>query len=69
MKKTSHKEIDEIAALFENELTADYKDDIFKPNRKDSLLSHPIFYSINSETEMLRYINKLEKETCRLIIA
>jgi glycine dehydrogenase len=65
-EKTSHKEIDEIAALFENELTADYKDDIFKPNRKDSLLSHPIFYSINSETEMLRYINKLEKRDLSL---
>jgi glycine dehydrogenase len=65
-EKTSHKEIDEIAALFENELTADYKDDIFKPNRKDSLLSHPIFHSINSETEMLRYINKLEKRDLSL---
>jgi glycine dehydrogenase len=65
-EKTSRKEIDEIAALFENELTADYKDDIFKPNRKDSLLSHPIFHSINSETEMLRYINKLEKRDLSL---
>ena len=65
-EKTSRREIDEIAALFENELTADYKDDIFKPNRKDSLLSHPIFHSINSETEMLRYINKLEKRDLSL---
>ena len=42
-EKTSRREIDEIAALFENEITADFKEDIFKPNRKDSLLSHPIF--------------------------
>tara|TARA_A200000113_G_C8856227_1_gene351884 strand:+ start:27 stop:1670 length:1644 start_codon:yes stop_codon:yes gene_type:complete len=65
-EKTSRREIDEIAALFENEITADFKEDIFKPNRKDSLLSHPIFHSINSETEMLRYINKLEKRDLSL---
>ena len=65
-EKTCREEIDEIAALFENEITADFKEDIFKPNRKDSLLSHPIFHSINSETEMLRYINKLEKRDLSL---
>ena len=51
-EKTSRKEIDDIATLFENELTADYRETIFKPNRKSSILSHPIFHSINSETEM-----------------
>ena len=65
-EKTSRKEIDDIATLFENELTADYRETIFKPNRKSSILSHPIFHSINSETEMLRYINKLEKRDLSL---
>jgi len=65
-EKTNHKEIDEITALFENEVTTDYTENIFTPNRKDNLLSHPIFYSINSETEMLRYINKLEKRDLSL---
>ena len=65
-EKTNHKEIDEITALFENEVTTDYTENIFTANRKDNFLSHPIFYSINSETEMLRYINKLEKRDLSL---
>ena len=65
-EKTTHQEIDDIAALFENDSSADYIENIFAPNRTDNNLSHPIFYSINSETEMLRYINKLEKRDLSL---
>ena len=34
---------------------------IFLNQIEGDILTHPIFHSINSETEMLRYINKLEK--------
>ena len=36
------------------------------PNRKGAFLTHPIFNSIHSETEMLRYMSKLEKRDLSL---
>jgi|TARA_B100001093_G_scaffold520493_1_gene616766 glycine dehydrogenase len=65
-EKTNHEEIEEIASLFENNVAIEYTDNTFELNRKDNFLSHPIFHSINSETEMLRYISKLEKRDLSL---
>ena len=65
-EKTDFAEVEMLANLFDahNDSKNSYK--IFKPNRAGDILTHPIFHSINSETEMLRYINKLEKRDLSL---
>ena len=65
----SHKEIDEIAALFENELTADYKDDIFKLTAKTVFYLILFFIVLIQKQRCLDILISLKKETCRLIIA
>ena len=65
-EKTDSNEINEIAEIFKTNHQNDFRNNIFPPNRLGSVLKHPIFNSINSETEMLRYINKLEKRDLSL---
>ena len=65
-EKTTEEEISQISALFKtsNEKKGDSIE--AKPNRKDNFLKHPIFHSMHSETEMLRYMHKLEKRDLSL---
>ena len=65
-EKTNHSEVDMIAKLFDVGNNSKNSFEIFKPNRAADFLTHPIFSSVNSETEMLRYINKLEKRDLSL---
>jgi len=65
-EKTDEKEIEMILEIFGCEYSSDFKLKAPKPNRSTSTLSHSIFSSINSETEMLRYITKLEKRDLSL---
>ena len=65
-EKTDYNEVEVLANLFDVSNDSQNTYDIFKPNRKDDILTHSIFQSINSETEMLRYINKLEKRDLSL---
>ena len=63
-EKTNYSEVETLANLFDVSNDSKNSYNIFKPNRVGDILTHPIFHSINSETEMLRYINKLEKGIC-----
>ena len=65
-EKTDYNEVEVLANLFDVSNDSQNTYDIFKPNRKSDILTHSIFQSINSETEMLRYINKLEKRDLSL---
>ena len=60
-EKTDYNEVEVLANLFDVSNDSQNTYDIFKPNREE-IFNSSIFHSINSETEMLRYINKLEKE-------
>ena len=65
-EKTDSSEIAEIAEIFNIGGKSGCEHKVFHPNRDSETLKHPIFTSINSETEMLRYINKLEKRDLSL---
>ena len=65
-EKTNDSEVEALAKLFDVKSNSKNSYNIFKPNRTGNILTHPIFHSINSETEMLRYINKLEKRDLSL---
>mgnify|MGYP000444478829 FL=1 len=65
-EKTSEKEIEEIADLFATDFVSNSLNPEFNTNRNGVTLQHSIFNSINSETEMLRYIHKLEKRDLSL---
>ena len=65
-EKTDFSEVEALANLFDVHNDSKNSYNIFKPNRAGDILTHPIFHSINSETEMLRYINKLEKRDLSL---
>ena len=65
-EKTDLKEINEISDIFKTNNNSKSKYQVFEPNRVGKILKHSIFNSIHSETEMLRYINKLEKRDLSL---
>ena len=65
-EKTSEKEIEEIADLFATDSASSSLNPEFDTNRDGVTLQHSIFNSIHSETEMLRYIHKLEKRDLSL---
>ena len=65
-EKTDLKEINEISDIFKTNNNSKSKYHVFEPNRVGKILKHSIFNSIHSETEMLRYINKLEKRDLSL---
>ena len=65
-EKTSEKEIEEIADLFATDFASSSLNPEFDTNRDGVTLQHSIFNSIHSETEMLRYIHKLEKRDLSL---
>ena len=65
-EKTNYSEVETLANLFDVSNDSKNSYNIFKPNRVGDILTHPIFHSVNSETEMLRYINKLEKRDLSL---
>ncbi len=65
-EKTDLKEINEISNIFKTNNNSKSKYQVFDPNRTGKILKHSIFNSIHSETEMLRYINKLEKRDLSL---
>ena len=65
-EKTDFKEINEISDIFKTNNNSKSKYQVFEPNRVGKILKHSIFNSIHSETEMLRYINKLEKRDLSL---
>ena len=65
-EKTTEEEVSTISALFKS--SNDKRGDTIEPtpNRKEGFLNHPIFNSVHSETEMLRYMHKLEKRDLSL---
>ena len=65
-EKTDLKEINKISDIFKTNNNSKSKYQVFEPNRVGKILKHSIFNSIHSETEMLRYINKLEKRDLSL---
>tara|TARA_B100001029_G_scaffold100616_1_gene82730 strand:+ start:4093 stop:6909 length:2817 start_codon:yes stop_codon:yes gene_type:complete len=65
-EKTTEEEISQISALFKSSNKKKNNRVQAKPNRKDNFLNHPIFHSMHSETEMLRYMHKLEKRDLSL---
>ena len=65
-EKTSEKEIEEIADLFATDFASSSLNPEFDTNRDGVTLQHSIFNSIHSETEMLRYIHKLEQRDLSL---
>ena len=65
-EKTSGAEIEEIANLFTTGSTSKITNPEFNTTRDSVTLQHAIFNSIHSETEMLRYIHKLEKRDLSL---
>ena len=65
-EKTNYNEVESLAGLFDVRNNSKNSFEIFKPNRSGDILTHPIFCSVNSETQMLRYINKLEKRDLSL---
>ena len=65
-EKTTEEELSEIGGLFKLSNKKKGNSVEAKPNRKDNFLKHPIFHSMHSETEMLRYMHKLEKRDLSL---
>ena len=65
-EKTSNAEIEEIASLFTTDSASKNINPEFHTTRGGVTLQHSIFNSIHSETEMLRYIHKLEKRDLSL---
>jgi len=65
-EKTSNAEIEEIASLFTTDSPSKNINPGFHTTRGGVTLQHSIFNSIHSETEMLRYIHKLEKRDLSL---
>ena len=65
-EKTTEEEISQIGGLFKLSNKKKGNSVEAKPNRKDNFLKHPIFHSMHSETEMLRYMHKLEKRDLSL---
>ena len=65
-EKTSDAEIEEISKLFSTDSKSKNTSPIFNTTRDGVTLQHSIFNSIHSETEMLRYIHKLEKRDLSL---
>lgn len=66
-EKTIKEEVLKLGSLFETSSNVSNKEKISsEPNRKGAFLTHPIFNSIHSETEMLRYMSKLEKRDLSL---
>ena len=66
-EKTTKEEVLKLGSLFETSSNVSNKEKInSEPNRKGAFLTHPIFNNIHSETEMLRYMNKLEKRDLSL---
>ena len=65
-EKTSDAEIEEIASLFTTHSTSKSINPECSTTRDGVTLQHSIFNSIHSETEMLRYIHKLEKRDLSL---
>ena len=65
-EKTSDSEIEQISRLFITDSHSKSTSPIFNTTRDGVTLQHSIFNSIHSETEMLRYIHKLEKRDLSL---
>ena len=65
-EKTSDTEIEEISKLFITDSNSKSTSPAFNTTRDGVTLQHSIFNSIHSETEMLRYIHKLEKRDLSL---
>ena len=65
-EKTSNAEVEEIASLFVADSKSKQPNPTFVTTRDELTLQHNIFKSIHSETEMLRYIHKLEKRDLSL---
>ena len=66
-EKTTKEEVLKLGSLFETSSNVSNKEKMSsEPNRKGAFLTHPIFNSIHSETEMLRYMSKLEKRDLSL---
>jgi len=65
-EKTSNAEVEEIASLFVADSKSKQTNPTFVTTRDELTLQHNIFKSIHSETEMLRYIHKLEKRDLSL---
>ena len=66
-EKTTKEEVLKLGSLFETSSNIPNKEKISsEPNRKGAFLTHPIFNNIYSETEMLRYMSKLEKRDLSL---
>ena len=66
-EKTIKEEVLKLGSLFETSSNVSNKEKMSsEPNRKGAFLTHPIFNSIHSETEMLRYMSKLEKRDLSL---
>ena len=65
-EKTSDAEIEKISRLFITDSKSKNTSPIFNTTRDGVTLQHSIFNSIHSETEMLRYIHKLEKRDLSL---
>ena len=65
-EKTSDSEIEQISRLFITDSNSKSTSPIFNTTRDGVTLQHSIFNSIHSETEMLRYIHKLEKRDLSL---
>ena len=66
-EKTTKEEVLKLGNLFKTNSNISNKEKLSSaPNRKGAFLTHPIFNSIHSETEMLRYMSKLEKRDLSL---
>ena len=65
-EKTSDSEIEQISRLFITDSNSKSTSPVFNTTRDGVTLQHSIFNSIHSETEMLRYIHKLEKRDLSL---
>ena len=52
-EKTDYNEVEVLANLFNTNNGSQNTYNIFKPNRTGDILTHPIFHSINSETDIL----------------
>ena len=66
-EKTTKEEVLKLGSLFETSSNVSNKEKMSsEPNRKGAFLTHPIFNNIYSETEMLRYMSKLEKRDLSL---
>ena len=66
-EKTTKEEVLKLGNLFKTNSNAPNKEKLSSaPTRGGTFLTHPIFNSVHSETEMLRYMSKLEKRDLSL---